>query len=201
MMKNVNELNNYLKSTVSKVKEDNNLKETATTNGPQGTVSHKMQQSVHLLLRKLNRFLENINAIHSEYAKHIDWSTLLTTLVENLHAVYHFKHDTFSVLQYAMDFGAISKESLKQINKWKATYFTHPASYYPVPQTSIPFSSAKFITSLPAESIPKAEEIAMEEWAEHYRPVRQRSVRSEQGLLPSNLNNFIICLPSGITYV
>ena len=31
--------NTYLKATVSKVKEDNNLIETATTNGPQGTVS------------------------------------------------------------------------------------------------------------------------------------------------------------------
>ena len=38
------------------------------------------------------------------------------------------------VLQYAMDFR--TKESLKQITKWEASYFMHPASYYPVPQTS-----------------------------------------------------------------
>ena len=47
-----------------------------------------------------------------------------------------FKHEMFSVLQYAMDFRTISKESLKLITKWKASYFTHPASYYPVPQSS-----------------------------------------------------------------
>ena len=141
-------------------------------------MSQKTQQSVHLLLRGLNCLLENINAINPEFAKHIGWSTLLTTVVENLHAVSHFKHDTFSVLQCAMDFGAISKESLKRISKWKASYFTHPApSYYPVPQTSIPFSAAKFMTSGRAKNIPKAEEIAMEEWAEHCRSVRQRSVR------------------------
>ena len=35
------------------------------------------------------------------------------------------------------------------------------------------------MTSLPAKNIPEAEEIAMQEWAEHHRPVRQRSVRSE----------------------
>ena len=117
------ELNTYLKSTVSKVKEGNNLKETATTNGPRGTVSEKMQQSVYLLLRGVNRLLENINAIlNPEFAKHIDWSTLLTNVVENLHAVSHFKHDTFRVLEYAMDFGAISKESLKRITNWKASY-------------------------------------------------------------------------------
>ena len=35
------------------------------------------------------------------------------------------------------------------------------------------------MTSLPAESIPKEAEITTKEWAEHYRPVRQRTVRSE----------------------
>ena len=35
------------------------------------------------------------------------------------------------------------------------------------------------MTSLPAESIPREAEITMKEWAEHYRPVRQRTVRSE----------------------
>ena len=65
--------------------------------------------------------------INPEFVEHIDFSTLLTTIVENLHDVS--KHETFSVLQYAMDVGTISKESLKRITKWKASYFTHPASY------------------------------------------------------------------------
>ena len=88
-------------------------------------------------------------------------------MVENLHAVSNFKHETLSVLQYAMDFGTVSKESFKRITKWKASYFTHPASYYPVPQTTMSLSPAKFMTSLPAESIPKEAEITMKEWAEH----------------------------------
>ena len=92
-------------------------------------MSHKTQQSAQLLLRGVNRLLENINTINPEFAKHIDWSTLLTTIAENLHAVSHSKHETSSVLQYAMYFGTISKESLKRIIKWKASYFTHPASY------------------------------------------------------------------------
>ncbi|CAH3128224.1 unnamed protein product [Porites lobata] len=41
-----------------------------------------------------------------------------STTNENLHAVSHFKHETFDVLQYATDFGTISKESLKRITKW-----------------------------------------------------------------------------------
>ena len=35
------------------------------------------------------------------------------------------------------------------------------------------------MTSLPAENIRKDAKITMKEWAEHYRPVRQRTVRSE----------------------
>ena len=62
-----------------------------------------------------------------------------------------------------MDFGTISEESLKRITKWKASYFTHPASYYPVPQTSMPLSAAKFMTSLSAESFPQEAEITMKE--------------------------------------
>lgn len=87
-------------------------------------MSRKTQQSVQLLLRGINLLLENIDTVNLEFAKHIDWSTFFTYVIENLHAVSHFKHETFSVLQYAMDFGTISKKSLKRITKWKATYFT-----------------------------------------------------------------------------
>ena len=45
MVQKVNQMNTYLKATVFKVKEDNNLKETATTTGPRDTVSEKTQQS------------------------------------------------------------------------------------------------------------------------------------------------------------
>ena len=55
------------KAAVSKVKEHNNLKETATTYGPQGKVSQKTQQSLQLFLRGVNRLLENINTINPEF--------------------------------------------------------------------------------------------------------------------------------------
>ena len=101
-------------------------------------MSRKTQQSVQLLLRGINLLLENIDTVNLEFAKHIDWSTFFTYVVENLHAVSHFKHETFSVNQYAMDFGTISKQSHKWITKWKVSYFTHYTSYYPVPRTSVP---------------------------------------------------------------
>ena len=39
--------NTYLKAALSKVKEDNNLKERATTNGPQGKVSQIEDETVY----------------------------------------------------------------------------------------------------------------------------------------------------------
>ena len=55
----------------------------------------------------------------------IDWKTLLTTIVENLHAVSRFKHETFDPLQYATDFGTISKKSFKRITKWGTKLYTY----------------------------------------------------------------------------
>ena len=62
----------------------------------------------------------------------------------------------------ATDFGTISKESLMQITKWGAKYFTHPSPYYP-------FKDVRFMTPLPPDELSKGED----------RSVRQRAVRSE----------------------
>ena len=86
----------------------------------------------------MNRLIENITSINPSF---IDLVELSTTQVENLHAVSHFKHETFSALNYSQDFGTIVKESLKRITKWAAKYFTHDKSYYPVPDTSMPLSA------------------------------------------------------------
>ena len=88
------------------------------TNGPEGTVSKKTQDSLTLLRKGMNRLIENITSINPSF---IDLVELLTEQVENLHAVSHFKHETFSALNYSQDFGTIVKESLKRITKWAAS--------------------------------------------------------------------------------
>ena len=57
--------------------------------------------------------MSKVKNFNPNYKDTIDWKTLLTTIVENLHVVSNFKHQTFDALQYATDFGTISKESLK----------------------------------------------------------------------------------------
>ena len=75
-------------------------------------------------------------------------------------------------IQYATDFGTISKESLKRITKWGAKYFTHPSSYYPVPQTGMSFKDVRFMTPPPPDEFSKGKEQTMKDWLENYRPVR-----------------------------
>ncbi|CAH3153446.1 unnamed protein product, partial [Porites lobata] len=179
VIQNLNTVDGYIKATVMNVKETNNLKENSTTNGPQGTVSQKTQTSIELLLNGVKSLVSKVTVVNPSYKDTIDWKTLLTTIVENLHAVSHFKHETFDVLQYATDFGTISKESLKRITKWGRKYFTHPSSYYPVPQTGMAFKDIQYMTPLPPDELSKREEETMKDWVENYRPVRQRTVRSE----------------------
>ena len=86
--------------------------------------------------------------------------TLLTTVVENLHAVPHLKHETFTLFTYAQDFGTICKESLKRTSRWAAKYYTHDKSYYPVPQSVMPLSALTMMTPLPSEDITPAQRVA-----------------------------------------
>ena len=127
----------------------------------------------------MNRLIENISSINPSFVDLVELLTLLTTQVENLHAVSHFKHETFSALNYSQDFGTIVKESLKRITKWAAKYFTHDRSYYPVPDTSMPLSALSTMALPAVQRVTKEDEAVMKEWMENYRPVRQRTVRSE----------------------
>ena len=123
--------------------------------------------------------MSKVTNVNPNYKDTIDWKTLLTTIVENLHAVSYFKHEAFDALQYATDFGTMSKESLKRITRWGAKNLTYPSSYYLVPETGMSLKDVRFMTPLPPDEFSKGEEQTMKDWRENYIPVRQRTVRSE----------------------
>ena len=83
-------------------------------------------------------------------------------------------------LRYSQDFGAITKESLKRKTKWRAKYFSHDKSYYPVSQTSMEFAKINFMQPLLSEEISPDTETAIKEFAEEYGPVRKRAVYSKE---------------------
>ena len=153
------------------------MKETAATT--EGTVSSKTQESLVLLERGMEQLRDNVKNVNEDYRDDIDLRTLLTTQVENLHAVSHFKNETFTALQHAQDFGTISKESLKRTTKWGAKYFTLEKSYYPVPKSGVELRDVDLMKASPAGNVDPNIEAAMKELVDRYRPVRQRTVRSE----------------------
>ena len=69
---NVKKVNEYIKSTVRNVKETNHLKEDSATNGPQGTVSKKTQDSFELLLNGVNSLIKNTTRVNQEYKDNIE---------------------------------------------------------------------------------------------------------------------------------
>ena len=67
----------------------------------------------------------------------IEMTVFLTVVAENIHAVSQMKHKIFSMYEYAQDFGKFFKEATKRSTKCGHHYFTHPASYYPLPMESL----------------------------------------------------------------
>ena len=175
----VSYVNENITKTFSEVKKRYCMKESTAANGPEGAVSKKTQVSLNLLEQGMRRLDDSITTINKDFLDDVELCTLLTTVVENLHAVSHFKYETFTVLQYSQHFGTITKESLKRITKWGAQYFTHDKSYYPFPQTRMEFANINFMQPLLLEEISLETETAMKELVEKYCPVRQRTVRGE----------------------
>ncbi len=109
----------------------------------------------------------------------INMASLVTTVVENIHAVSRMKHETFTVLEYAQDFSNIMKESLKPSTAWSIKYFSNPKTYYRLPSTPAALHDIRLMkASQPNHTLPQ-DDICMKEWVERFNSVRQRTVRQE----------------------
>ena len=78
---------------------------------------------------------------------------------------------------------------------WATYYFTHPSSYYHIPENDMPLSSLSAMEHLkPKALLSKDQEREMHEWAQDYgKCVRQRSARQQTtmyntGTLPLNID-------------
>ena len=87
----VSELAAFMDESVKKVKANHHLAD-KSTDGPERTLS---KQSVKLLkesVKLLKEGMEALKRIFEDFPNYeLDISTLLSTVVENLHAVSHFK--------------------------------------------------------------------------------------------------------------
>ena len=99
------------------------MKETIAANGPEGTVSKKTQVLLNLLEQGMRRLHDNIATINKDFLNDVELCALLTTVVENLYAVSHFKQETFTVLQYSKIFWHYYKGVFKENNKMGGRVF------------------------------------------------------------------------------
>ena len=93
------------------------MKEAAATNGPELTVSKKTQVSLELLEQGMARLQNNLKSINEDYLGDVDLPTLLTTKVENLHAVSHFKKPDFHSFKVCSRLWQNCKRIIKKNNQ------------------------------------------------------------------------------------
>lgn len=182
-------VSSYFKSTIDEVKSTRNSN--SVTNGPEGTIASKTATSLVLVEKGLERLDTNFSELSPDFK--IKPEVCLTVQVENLHAVSHFKHPTCTLIEYSRDFGNTMHESLKRTTTWSAYYYTHPQSYYPVPENKLALEDIPKMKQLPVQTMSKNDQVAMRQWAqEHGKAVRQLTVRQnntkhKSGTLPLNM--------------
>jgi len=132
-----------------------------------------------MIYNQLNRLDDKLKSTNKDI--HVDFHACLTTQVENLHAVGHFKDQCPTSLNYSRNLGNTVYESIKRITSWAAYYFTHPTSYYPIPDSSTPLKDISKLLHLgKTRHLNSTQEQIMREWAvQHGKCVRQRTVRQE----------------------
>ena len=112
--------------------------------------------------------------VNPEFADDILLETRVTTQVENLHAVSHFKHETFMVLQYAKTL----KQSRERVYKAFIQMDSKVLYLRQVVLTILSLNLSCSFQLFPSEGItPGMEEQMVKEL--QIKPVRQRTFRSE----------------------
>ncbi|KAI8522268.1 hypothetical protein Bbelb_020220 [Branchiostoma belcheri] len=169
----VRDLNTFLKSCKDNVNAIRG--KDGVTNGREGTVSSKTQESVDILEDGLERFKNNLTELNNTYVPHM--KSLLTLATENVHATHHFRHPTATLLEYVQDFGNTMNESLKRMAFWSVYYHTHPKSYYPVPASKIHLSGLPLLRSRKPTNMRAADTDVMRHWAAEYGKARMPDAR------------------------
>ena len=152
-------------------------------------------QSCKLMLKSITRLLEASEFTSPDGTNAIKLQSLLTLVVENLHATMKMKHSAPSLLDYCWDFEKAMRESIKRITNWSIKYFTHQKSYYPIPQHAMDLSAIAKLNPIPVVPMDKTDLANRREWR-----VNMGSVL-DNFLLGSKQQNFQLahcpCQPMG----
>ena len=89
-------------------------------------MSNRILKSVQMIYSQLGRLHSTIQEINKDI--YVDLQSCLTTQVENLHGVGHFKDKFPTVLNFARNLGNSAYESIKMITTWAAIILPIPLS-------------------------------------------------------------------------
>ena len=116
------------------------------------------------MLKSITRLLEASEFTSPDGTNAIKLLSLLTLVVENLHATMKMKHSAPSLLDYCWDFEKAMRESIKRITNWSIKYFTHQKSYYPIPQHAMDLSAITKLNPIPVVPMDKTNLANRREW-------------------------------------
>ena len=97
---------------------------------------------------------------------------------------FSLRHKTFSALNYAQDFGPTGKESLKRLKRIRPRIRNSQATDSRKVELSlvssfIPSSELSTMSFPSVQTVTKNDEFVKRDWIENFRPVWQRTIRSE----------------------
>ena len=93
----------------------------------------------------------------------------------------HHKSPLCTVLEYTRNFGNTVKESVMKTTTWAAFYFTHPKSWYPVPDHAVSLFEIPLTPQHSPAVISSQDGHLMKGWAQTFgAAVRQRAVTQEE---------------------
>lgn len=201
----ISDLINYLNDNEKAIQNLTGLRK--KLQGPEGHVSHQTVESCVLLHEELGQIAKTIKQVPSceDVFKKLNLLCLTTLAIESQHAVVHFKTDTPTPLEYMRNLSTNVHEAMKRVCPSPIHYYTHPSSYYPVPESMSQRLADKKLSRLsrlePKVVLDSTKKSHMRDYcSEEGRAARQLSVRQQNtkfkaGTLPistySNRSQYI----------
>ena len=96
-----------------------------------------------------------------DFVSKFDLSCLLTLVCEHHFSVARAKYPMPTPYQYSTD-AILIMESMRKKTDSRYLHYTHPRSFYPVPEGSLKFEEHRFPKKQVSYQIPKNERILME---------------------------------------
>ena len=164
----------YFKNVSEKVR--NTFKLQGIMQGPQGVMCSNILLSIEMMITSLKSIFQEFPELRQKFVM-----KAFTTLVDE-HFFSRVRQEclTPETLDFAQISPSVVTELIKRIKKLPFLFFTHPHSYYEVPQDYIPFDSFPTIKKGESPPITKEDEALLRDYRCAYlQSVKQMTIRNQ----------------------